>query len=112
MIRALPGGGDYENRRIRGSHVGTGYACSVRRLIELIAVADSSIDSEAVYQLVLARKRCGVMLLQPRVAVVHARIDDLRRLRMALATSREGQVCCADREDFVYAEAESVPANL
>jgi len=85
---------------------------TARQMIELIAGSDSSIDSEAVYQTVLARQRCGIMLLQPRVAVVHARIDGLQRLRMALATSREGQVCCPDREDFVYAEAESVPANL
>ena len=94
-----------------GTH-GTRLEETTRRLIELIAASDSSIDSEAVYQLVLARKRCGVMLLQPRVAVVHARIAGLQRLRMALATSREGQICCPDREDFVYAEAESVPANL
>ena len=94
-----------------GTH-GTRLEETTRQMIELIASADSSIDSEAAYQLVLARKRCGVMLLQPRVAVVHARIDGLQRLRMALATSREGQVCCPDREDFVYAEAESVPANL
>ncbi|MGB5300320.1 MAG: CBS domain-containing protein [Thiogranum sp.] len=85
---------------------------TARQMIELIAGSDSSIDSEAVYQLVLARKRCGVMLLQPGVAVVHVRINGLQGLRMALATSREGQVCCPDREDYLYAETGSVPANL
>ncbi len=85
---------------------------TARHLIELIAGSDSSIDSEAVYQTVLARQRCGIMLLQPGVVVVHVRIAGLQRLRLALATSREGQVCCPDRDDFVCAESESVPANL
>jgi hypothetical protein len=52
------------------------------------------------------------MLLQPRVAVVHVRIAGLQGLRVALATSREGQVCCPDRKDFVCTETASVPANL
>ena len=85
---------------------------TARQMIELIAGSDSSIDSEAVYQTVLARQRCGIMLLQPGVVVVHVRIAGLQRLRLALATSREGQVCCPDRDDFVCAETESVPANL
>jgi len=91
---------------------GTRVEETARKMIELIAGSDSSIDSEAVYQLVLARKRCGVMLLQPSVAVVHVRIDGLQGLRMALATSHDGQVCCPDREDFVCAETQSAPANL
>jgi CBS domain-containing protein len=81
-------------------------------MIELITGSDSAIDSKAVYQLVLARKRCGVMLLQPGVVVVHVRIAGLQRLRLALATSREGQLCCPDREDFVCVETEAVSANL
>ena len=85
---------------------------TARQMIELIAGSDSSIDSEAVYQTVLARQRCGIMLLQPGVVVVHVRIAGLQRLRLALATSREGQVCCPDRDDFVCAETESLPANL
>lgn len=85
---------------------------TARQMIELIAGSDSSIDSEAVYQTVLTRQRCGIMLLQPGVVVVHVRIAGLQRLRLALATSREGQVCCPDRDDFVCAETESLPANL
>jgi len=85
---------------------------TARQMIELIADSDSSIDSEAVYQLVITRKKCGIMLLQPGVVVVHVRISGLQRLRLALATSRDGQVCCPDREDFVCAETESLPANL
>ena len=91
---------------------GTRVEETARQMIEMIAGSDSSIDSEAVYQLVLARKRCGVMLLQPSVAVVHVRIDGLQGLRMALATSHDGQVCCPDRKDFVCAEKETAPANL
>jgi len=91
---------------------GTRVEKTARQLIGLIAGSDSSIDSEAVYQLVLARKRCGVILLQTGVAVIHVRINGLQGLRMALATSREGQVCCPDREDFLHAETGSVPVNL
>ncbi|MEN8801545.1 MAG: CBS domain-containing protein [Thiogranum sp.] len=91
---------------------GTRVEETTRQMIELIAGSDSSIDSKAVYQLVLARKRCGVMLLQPGVVVVHVRIAGLQRLRLALATSREGQLCCPDREDFVCVESEAVSANL
>jgi len=91
---------------------GTRVEETIRQMIELITGSDSSIDSKAVYQLVLARKRCGVMLLQPGVVVVHVRIAGLQRLRLALATSREGQLCCPDREDFVCVETEAVSANL
>jgi len=91
---------------------GTRVEETIRQMIELITGSDSAIDSKAVYQLVLARKRCGVMLLQPGVVVVHVRIAGLQRLRLALATSREGQLCCPDREDFVCVETEAVSANL
>lgn len=84
----------------------------IRQLIESIATADDSIDSETVFELIHSRHGCGVVSLMSDVATVHVRINGLHQLHMALATSRGGQICCPEREDSVCATPDAGPANL
>jgi CBS domain-containing protein/mannitol/fructose-specific phosphotransferase system IIA component (Ntr-type) len=72
----------------------------VRRLIGLIGASDPSVDIERVFRRVLAREKCGLWLIEPGMAVVHARVEGMRQLRIALATSAEGIACTSDHGDL------------
>jgi CBS domain-containing protein len=71
-----------------------------RHLIRLIGSGNHSIDVENTYQQVLKRKSCGIALVQPEVAVIHARIEDLDALRLAVGIVHRGIRCSAALEDL------------
>jgi PTS system nitrogen regulatory IIA component len=65
---------------------------AVKRLIELVAATADISDIGEVYRLVLEREKHGATMLGPGIAVPHARIDGLRGLHVAIASSRGGIV--------------------
>lgn len=73
---------------------------TIHQLIARIGAVDPSIDIEAVYRVLLYREGCGFIMIQPDIAVIHIRIEDLQQLRIALATSREGLVCSPEKHGF------------
>lgn len=85
---------------------------TIRLLVSSIGEIDHSIDIEAAYQLVLSREGCGVMLVQPGVAVVHVRAEGLKQLRVALACSREGFVCSHDQRGYECVGENFGPVNI
>jgi len=66
----------------------------LRRLVDLLAATGDIPDVEEAYQRVLAREKLGCTTLAPGIAVPHARIEGLKRLHIALGTSREGIEFC------------------
>lgn len=58
-----------------------------------MGAADPSVDPAAVYRLVHERNRCGYTPINSDTAVVHARVEGLERLRVAIATSEGGFAC-------------------
>lgn len=71
------------------------------RLIELISRSEDSLDVAETYRLILQRNRCGVSLVLPEVAVIHARVRAVQQLRIALGTSRGGLRCAGARGAIV-----------
>ncbi len=63
------------------------------QLLELIAGSDDPLDVAQTYQLLLRREQCGITQILPEVAVIHARVKAVQRLRIALGTSRGGLGC-------------------
>ncbi len=83
------------------------------RLSQIIHRLVASIgDIEGAYQLVLGREGCGVMLVQPGVAVVHVRAEGLKQLRIALASSREGFVCSHEQRGYECVGENFGPVNI
>lgn len=69
---------------------------AIEKLIASIGDIVQSIDFENIDQLIFNREGCGIMLVQPKVIVVHVRVEGLKHLRIALATSREGLICSSE----------------
>lgn len=69
---------------------------AIQKLLASIGDIDQSLDFENIDQLVFNREGCGIKLIQPKVLVVHVRVEGLKQLRIALATSREGLVCYSE----------------
>jgi predicted transcriptional regulator len=69
-------------------------------LIELISAIDDSVDGAEIEQLIVQRNRCGVALLLPEVAIIHARVSTVHQLRIALCTCRTGIKCAGARGEI------------
>ncbi|MGD2075430.1 MAG: CBS domain-containing protein [Gammaproteobacteria bacterium] len=66
---------------------------ALKRLIELIAGVNRSLDVDRVHEQILRRDSCGITLPAPEVALVHVRVEGLERLQVAIGTSRQGPRC-------------------
>ena len=83
-----------------------------KRLIELLGEVNHAIDVDGVYGQILRRESCGIALAGPKVAVVHVRVEELKRLRIAIATSRQGLRCAAILDGGTCPAAEVLAAKL
>jgi CBS domain-containing protein len=83
-----------------------------KRLIDLLGEVNHSIDADQVYAQILRRDSCGITLASPQVAVVHVRVEALKQLRIAIATSRQGPRCAAMLEGGNCAAAEVLAAKV
>ena len=64
------------------------------KLIELIENTGELGDSEAAFSTIIDRKCCSLSYLKPGIAVFHARVPGIKRLRLALAINPSGIECC------------------
>ncbi len=85
---------------------------AIHQLVARIGNIDQSVDIEGAYHLVLEREGCGILLVQPGVAVVHVRTENLKQLRIALASSQEGFVCSHDQQGYECVGKEFGPVNV
>lgn len=72
----------------------------IHKLAVCINDIEPFIDSKRINQLIFERGYCGVMMVQPRIAVFHVRCEGLKTFRMALAPSREGFICSSEEYKF------------
>jgi len=84
---------------------------TIHQLVAKIGAVDQSIDIEAAYRFLLYNDGCGFTLIQPDVTVVHIRIEGLKQLRIAIATSREGFFCSPKEHGFKCVTEEIGPIN-
>ncbi len=63
---------------------------ALKKLIERLATTGQVKDVDKVLSLVLDRERLGSTILAPGVAVPHARLEELSKLHVAIATSSAG----------------------
>jgi len=85
---------------------------AIHLLINLIAAGEKAVAPEVVFRLVHERDRCGITLLHAETAVVHARVEGLQQLRLAMATSREGFACTAGQSGFECTGPEPASVKL
>ena len=64
-----------------------------RLLINLLGETNNSFDVDRAYEQILKRNSCGITFATPEVAVVHVRVEGLKKLHMAIGTSRQVPRC-------------------
>lgn len=60
---------------------------------------DQTLNVAEIDELLVQRNRCGIRLVLPEVAVIHARARTVQQLRLALGTSRAGVSCAGAGEE-------------
>jgi CBS domain-containing protein len=84
----------------------------IHQLISSIGKAEPSIDVEQAYKQLLNLKGCGILIFKPGIAIVHIRVNNLKRLHLALATNRQEFKCQHLKEKMECINVNSDPIKL
>ncbi len=68
----------------------TGWEDAIAELVDLLHKNEDSFDKDVVVAACIEREKASSTVIAPRLALPHARLDDVERLLVAIGTSAEG----------------------